>query len=79
MKVQAHSSLEPSLEYNHDNHTFNESKFVKTVLTILEILCSFRLVPEEKTDKRIPKSSRLEFLEKFFANNFAFSCAEDST
>ena len=41
--------------------------------------CSFRLVLEEKTDKEIPESSRLEFLEKFLANNFAISDAEDNT
>ena len=60
---------------------FEESRFIMTFLTILgvtEILCSFRLVPEGTADKGI-KSSRLEFLEKFFANNFAFSDAEDNT
>ena len=45
----------------------------------MEILCHFRLVLEGKTGKEIPKSSRLEFLEKFLANNFAFSDGEDST
>ena len=47
-----------------------------TVLEVIEILCSFRLVPEGKTGKEIPKSSRLEVLEKFLANNFALSEAE---
>ena len=32
-----------------------------------------------KTGKEIPESSRLEFWEKFLANNFALSDAEDST
>ena len=44
---------------------FDESRFVMTFLTILavtEILCSFRLVPEGKSHKEIPESSRLEFL-----------------
>ena len=53
-----------------------------TFLTILgdtEILCSFRLVLEGKTGKEIPESSRLEFLEKFSANNFVLSDAEDNT
>ena len=62
--------------------TFDESRFVITFLTILgvtKILCSFRLVLEGKTGKEIPKSSRLEFLEKFLANNFALSDAEDNT
>ena len=61
---------------------FNISRFVMTFLTILgvtEILCSFRLVLEGKTGKEIPESSRLEFLEKFSANNFALSDAEDNT
>ena len=60
----------------------DESRFVMTFLTIfgvMEILCSFRLVLEGKTGKEIPESSRLEFLEKFLANNFALSDAEDNT
>ena len=62
--------------------TFYESRFVMTFLTILgvtEILCSFRLVLEGKAGKEIPESSTLEFLEKFLANNFALSDAEDNT
>ena len=61
---------------------FDESRFVMTFLTILvvmEILCSFRLVLEAKTSKEIPESSRLEFIEKFSANIFALSDAEDNT
>ena len=49
-----------------------------TILVVIEI-CSFRLVLKEETGKEIPKSSRLEFLEKFLANNFALSEAEDNT
>ena len=45
----------------------------------MEILCSFRLVLEGKAGKEIPEPSRFEFLEKFLANNFALSDAEDST
>ena len=45
----------------------------------MDILCSFRLVLEGKTSKEIPESSRFEFLEKFLANNFALSDAEDNT
>ena len=37
-----------------------------------------RLVLEGKTGKEIPGSSRLEFLEKFSANNFALSDAKDN-
>ena len=61
---------------------FDDSRFVMTFLTVLgvtEVLCSFRLVLQKKTDKEIPESSRLEFLEKFLANNFALSDAEDNT
>ena len=50
-----------------------------TILGIIETLCSFRLVLEGKRGKEIPESSRLEFLEKFLANNFALSEAEDNT
>ena len=45
----------------------------------IEILCSFRLVLGGKTGKEIPKSSRLQFLDKFLANNFALSEAEENT
>ena len=53
-----------------------QSRFIMTFLTILgvtEILCSFKLVLEGKTGKELPESSRLDFLEKFLANNFARS------
>ena len=50
-----------------------------TILGVTEILCSFKLVLEGKTGKEIPKSSRLEFLEKFLASNFALSDAEEKT
>ena len=50
-----------------------------TILGVTEKLCSFKLVLEGKTGEEIPESSRLEFLEKFSANNFALSDAEDNT
>ena len=61
--------------------TFDESRFVMTFLTILgvkQILCSFRLVREGKKAKEVAESSRLEFLRKFLANNFALSDAEEN-
>ena len=61
---------------------FGESRFVMTFLTILgviKILCSFRLVLEGKTGKEIPETSRFEFLEKLLENNFALSDAEDKS
>ena len=62
--------------------TFNKLRFIMTFLIFLgvtKILCSFKLVLEVKTEKEIPESSILEFLEKFSENNFALSDAEDST
>ena len=51
-----------------------------TILGIMEILCNFRLVLVGKAGKEIPESSsRLEFLEKFPANHYALSDAEDNT
>ena len=39
----------------------------------------FQISLEGKTGKEIPESSRLEFIEKFSANNFALSDAEEKT
>ena len=39
----------------------------------------FPVSSRRETGKEIPESSRLEFLEKFSANNFALSDAEDNT
>ena len=50
---------------------FDESRIFMTfliILGIMEILWSFGLVLEGKTDKEIPESSRLQFLEKFLTN-----------
>ena len=69
MKVQAHNSLEPPLEYN-------QGQIFLTILGVIELLCSFRLVLEIKTSKEMPESSRLEFLENFLANNFTLSEVE---
>ena len=83
MKVQVHGSLKPPLEYNQDQlDAFDESRFVLTFSTILgvtKILCSFRLVLEEKTGKEITESSKLEFLERISSNDFSVSNAEGNT
>ena len=50
-----------------------------TILGVTEILCSFKLVIQGKTGREKPESSRSELLEKFSANNFALSDAEDNT
>ena len=42
------------------------------------MLLNFRLILEGKTHKQMPKSSRLEFLEKFLTNNFVVSDAENN-
>ena len=63
-------------------HAFDKSRFFVIFLTILGVtktLCSFRLVLEWKTGKEIPEPSRLKFLQKFSANNFALSDAENIT
>ena len=39
----------------------------------------FQISSRRETGKEIPESSRLEFSEKFLANNFALSDAEDNT
>ena len=49
-----------------------------TILLFPEMLCSFRLVLEGKAGKEMCESSRLEFFEKFSANNFALSDVEDN-
>ena len=50
-----------------------------TTLGVTQILCCFKLVLEQKTGKETLESSRLEFLQKFSANNFTLSDAEDNT
>ena len=62
-------------------NVFDDSRFVMTFSTILgvtEILSCFRLVLEEKTGKEISELSRLEFLEKFLANNIASSDVQEN-
>ena len=49
-----------------------------TIFRVAVMLCSFRLVPEGKTGKEIPESSKLEFLENSLVNSFALSDAEDN-
>ena len=39
----------------------------------------FQISSRSETEKEIPESSILEFLEEFSANNFELSDAEDST
>ena len=61
---------------------FDELRFIMiflTILRVIEILCSFRIVLEGKTGKEISESSRLVFLKKFLGNNFALSDAENNT
>ena len=50
-----------------------------TILGVTEILCSFRFVVEGKPDKEMHESSRVEVLEKFLANDFAFIDGEVNT
>ena len=79
MKILDHSSLEPPLEHNQDQTTFKVCYDILNHLGSYKILCGFRLVLKGKTGEEILESSRLEFLEKFLANNFALSHAVDNT
>ena len=82
MKVQAQTSLEPPLEYNQDQMPLMIQVSLWHFSQYWE-LCKYyafsKLVLERKTGREIPESSRLEFSEKFSANNFALSVAEDNT
>ena len=51
---------------------YDESRFVMTFLTNSRVL-------EWKVGKRIPESSRLEFLEKFSTNKFALLDVDGNT
>ena len=60
---------------------FNKSRLVMTFLInmgVKEILCRLRLVLEGKASEEMSESSRLEFEEKFSANNFALSDTKDN-
>ena len=48
------------------------------ILGVTEALCIFRLGLKGKIGKDMLEWSRLEFWEKFLANNFVFSDAEDN-
>ena len=82
MKVQVHSSPEPTLKQNQGQITFEKSRSIMTFLTksiVTGTLCSLILILKEKTGKYIPKSSKLGFLEKISANILIFSNVEDNT
>ena len=77
MKVQAHNSVEPPLEYDQDQTSFmNQDEL--TILGVTEILCSFRLVPEGKTGKDT-RLIKIRVLRKVFSKQFCLSDAEDNT
>ena len=63
------------------DETFQQSRIQDSFRHIEEFFRNITgiLVLEGKTSKEIPESSRLGFLEKFLANNFALSDAEDNT
>ena len=77
MKVQAHNSLEPSLEYNQDQMPLMNQDSLWPFQPSWELQKYYEV--SGKMGKQIPKSSRSEFLEKFLAKNFALSDAEDNT
>ena len=53
----------------------NQGSYLGSYRNIMQFQISYR----RENGKKIPESSRLEFLEKFSANNFALSDAEDNT
>ena len=59
---------------------FNKFRFAMTILRVREIFHYFRLVLEGKAGKVIPQFwFKIKFLEKFLANNFALTDAEENT
>ena len=73
-KVQACSSSELSLEYNQVQKSLtNQGSWwpFLTIMGVIEILISFRLVLKGKRCKEITESSRLELLEKVFSKQFS--------
>ena len=81
MKVQAHNSLEPPLEHNQDQAPLMNQDFYDLFNhpgSYRNIMC-FRLVLEGKTGNGVTYLSGLQFLERFLANNFVLSDAEDNT
>ena len=87
MKVHAHSSLDLPLEYSQDQMSLMNQGSLWPFWSSWELyygeilwamLLNFRLILEGKTHKQMPKSSRLEFLEKFLTNNFVVSDAENN-
>ena len=49
------------------------------ILGVTEILCSFRLVLEVKTNNKISESSRLEFLQKLLTKTTLLYQMEQTT
>ena len=81
-EISGSQFLKTTIGIQSGRDAFEKSKMIMTFLTILrvsEIWCDFRLVLEAKTVKEIPKSTRLEFLQKLSANNSASSGREDCT
>ena len=80
-KVQAHLILEPPLQYNQDQMPLtNQGSYdLFSHLGSYRNIIHFQINYRRENDKKIPESSRLEFLEKFSANNFAWSDAEVNT
>ena len=52
---------------------------ILTILGVMGVLCSLRVVLEGRIGKEIPESLRLELFDKFLVNNFVLSDAEDNT
>ena len=81
IKVQAHSSLEPPLEYYQDQTPLMNQGWLWPFQPSWNYrnIMKFRITSGRETGKKTSESSGLGFLEKFLANNFALSDAQDNT
>ena len=61
-----------------ENQHWNTITTFLTILGVIDMI-KFQISSRGETGKEVPKSSRLEFSEKFLTNNFALSEAEDNT
>ena len=74
-----------SMHESSGSHVFGKTTGIQSgsdpfvVPSLVMPLLTKLVVLKRKAGKEIPESSRQEFLEKFSANNFALSDAEDNT
>ena len=74
MKVQAHSSLEPPLEYNHDQiPLMNQGKITfVTILVVIEIFLQFQISSRKENRQRHTQAIKIKVSRKDFVKQFCF-------